>query len=184
MTVTKAVCSNPTPSISPPKSPSPPHSPSLAPQGPSQLLTALLARLPDCTNRSLIDSAAVEFAFLNSKAARKRLAKVRVTGGLFVPRLSNKYLLQFLSQVPKNRLDLLPHYSRLVATLSKYMPDVAMELIASVSYTVEGFSDISKQSSQLEEEFRYLQRKKNVVKELAESRQKVRIRSFCALVAG
>ena len=64
------------------------------------------------------------------------------------------------------------------------MPDVAMELIASVSYTVEGFSDISKQSSQLEEEFRYLQRKKNVVKELAESRQKVRIRFFRALVAG
>ena len=64
------------------------------------------------------------------------------------------------------------------------MPDVAMELIASVSYTVERFSDISKQSSQLEEEFRYLQRKKNVVKELAESRQKVRIRFFRALVAG
>ncbi|KAL5523773.1 hypothetical protein ACEPAG_7946 [Sanghuangporus baumii] len=128
--------SNPTPIISPPKSPSPPHSPSLAPQGPSQLLTALLARLPDCTNRSLIDSAAVEFAFLNSKAARKRLVK-------------------FLTQVPKNRLDLLPHYSRLVATLNKYMPDVTAELIVS-----------------LEEEFRYLQRKKNVVKELAESRQK------------
>ncbi|KAL5485215.1 NMD2 [Sanghuangporus weigelae] len=128
--------SNPTPIISPPKSPSPPHSPSLAPQGPSQLLTALLARLPDCTNRSLIDSAAVEFAFLNSKAARKRLVK-------------------FLTQVPKYRLDLLPHYSRLVATLNKYMPDVTAELIIS-----------------LEEEFRYLQRKKNVVKELAESRQK------------
>lgn len=60
-----------------PKETSPPGSPTLAPQGPSQLLTALLARLPDCTNRSLLDSAAVEFAFLNSKAARKRLVKVR-----------------------------------------------------------------------------------------------------------
>ena len=48
----------------------------MAPQGPSQLLTALLARLPDATNRALIDQAAVDFAFLNSKAARKRLVKV------------------------------------------------------------------------------------------------------------
>ena len=51
-------------------------SPQLAPQGPSQMLTALLTRLPDATNRTLIDQAAVDFAFLNSKAARKRLAKV------------------------------------------------------------------------------------------------------------
>ena len=41
------------------------------------MLTALLTRLPDATNRTLIDQAAVDFAFLNSKAARKRLAKVR-----------------------------------------------------------------------------------------------------------
>lgn len=51
-------------------------SPQLAPQGPSQILTALLARLPDATNRTLIDQAAVDFAILNSKAARKRLIKV------------------------------------------------------------------------------------------------------------
>ncbi|KAH8119395.1 transcription factor [Phellopilus nigrolimitatus] len=125
-----------TPIPSPPKTPTPPQTPTLAPQGPSQLLTALLARLPDCTNRSLIDSAAVEFAFLNSKAARKRLVK-------------------FLTQVPKNRVDLLPHYSRFVATLNKYMPDIGAELVAF-----------------LEDEFRYLQRKKNVVKELSGVRQK------------
>ena len=63
-----------TPVPSPPGSP--PHTPTLAPQGPSQILTALLARLPDATNRTLIDQAAVDFAFLNSKAARKRLVKV------------------------------------------------------------------------------------------------------------
>ncbi|KAH8997669.1 hypothetical protein EDB86DRAFT_3243064 [Lactarius hatsudake] len=51
------------------------NTPTIAPQGPSQLLTALLARLPDCTNRTLIDQAAVEFTFLNSKTARKRLVK-------------------------------------------------------------------------------------------------------------
>ncbi|KAH7108193.1 ARM repeat-containing protein [Auriculariales sp. MPI-PUGE-AT-0066] len=102
-------------------------------QGPSQMLTALLARLPDATNRAMIDQAAVDFAMLNSKAARKRLIK-------------------FLSGVPKNRTDLLPHYGRLVATLNSYMPDVGKELVAS-----------------LEEEFRYLQRKKNI-NELSETR--------------
>jgi len=65
----------PTP-MSPAKPSSPPLSPQLAPQGPSQLLTALLARLPDATNRAMIDQAAIDFAFLNSKAARKRLVKV------------------------------------------------------------------------------------------------------------
>ena len=29
-----------------------------------------------------------------------------------------------MSQTPKSRLDVLPHYSRLIATLSKYMPDI------------------------------------------------------------
>ncbi|KAF8633394.1 hypothetical protein AX17_004565 [Amanita inopinata Kibby_2008] len=126
----------PTPVPGTPKASTPPLSPRLAPQGPSQLLTALLVRLPDATNRALIDQAAVDFAFLNSKAARKRLIK-------------------FFSQVPKNRTDLLPHYSRLAATLNKYMPDIGTELVAI-----------------LDDEFRYLQRKKNIVKELAEVRMK------------
>ncbi|KAM6502194.1 ARM repeat-containing protein [Amanita muscaria] len=126
----------PTPTPGTPRAQTPPISPRLAPQGPSQLLTALLVRLPDATNKALIDQAAVDFSFLNSKAARKRLVK-------------------FLSQVPKNRTDLLPYYSRLVATLNKYMPDIGSEQVAI-----------------LDEEFRYLQRKKNVVKELAEVRMK------------
>ncbi|KAF8893957.1 transcription factor [Infundibulicybe gibba] len=125
-----------TPTPGTPKPTSPPLSPQLAPQGPSQLLTALLVRLPEATNRVLIDQAAIDFAFLNSKAARKRLVK-------------------FLGQVSKNRIDLLPHYSRLVATLNKYLPDIGTDLVAI-----------------LDEEFRYLQRKKNVVKELSEMRLK------------
>lgn len=67
----------PTPTPGTPKGGTPPLSPQLAPQGPSQLLTALLARLPDTTNRALIDQAAIDFAFLNSKAARKRLVRVQ-----------------------------------------------------------------------------------------------------------
>ncbi|KAH7925540.1 ARM repeat-containing protein [Leucogyrophana mollusca] len=125
-----------TPTPMSPKAASPPLSPQLAPQGPSQLLTALLARLPDATNRAMIDQAAIDFAFLNSKAARKRLIK-------------------FLATVPKGRSDLLPHYARFIATLNKYLPDIGTELVAL-----------------LDEEFHYLQRKKNVVKELAEVRIK------------
>lgn len=125
----------PTPTPGTPRT-SPPTTPQLAPQGPSQLLTALLARLPDATNRTLIDQAAVDFAFLNSKAARKRLVK-------------------FMSQVPKGRTDLLPHYSRFIAILNKYMPDIGSDVVAV-----------------LDEEFRYLQRKKKVVIEFAEVRLK------------
>ena len=46
---------------------------------PSQLaqLDGLIARLPTLGNRDLIDSAAVEFCYVNSKNARKRLVKVR-----------------------------------------------------------------------------------------------------------
>ena len=68
----------PNPPPGSPKLTTPPLSPQLAPQGPSQLLTSLLTRLPDATNRALIDQAAIDFAFLNSKAARKRLVKVKM----------------------------------------------------------------------------------------------------------
>lgn len=84
----------------------------------------------------MIDQAAVDFAFLNSKAARKRLIKV----GFHPVDLSLGGLIssdQFLTTVPKNRTDLLPHYSRLVATLSKYMPDIGSELVASVSHLIQ-----------------------------------------------
>ena len=79
--------------------------------GPAAQLNALLAKLPDLYNRAMIDSAAVDFAFLNSKLARKKLVKQ-------------------LGAVPRNRSDLIPHYARLVATLNKYMPDVGQGVMA------------------------------------------------------
>jgi regulator of nonsense transcripts 2 len=85
---------------------------------------ALLARLPELTNKDLIDEAAVDFCFLNSKASRNRLIKA-------------------VQEVPKGRSDLLPSWSRLVATLGKYMPDV-----------IKGLVD------HLDAEFRSLQRRK------------------------
>ncbi|KAK8844121.1 hypothetical protein IAR55_006915 [Kwoniella newhampshirensis] len=103
--------------------------------GPAARLTALFAALPEANNREVVDKLAVEFAFLNSKAARKRLIK-------------------FIGEVPKQRTDLLPHYARFVATLDKYMPDVGA-----------GVLEI------LDEELRYLQRKK-MVRELDSVRLK------------
>ncbi|KAF8438755.1 nonsense-mediated mRNA decay factor [Terfezia claveryi] len=93
---------------------------------------ALLIRLPELNNRDLIDQVAVDFCFLNSKASRNRLLKV-------------------LEEVPRGRQDLLPYYSRLVATLNKYMPDIGTNLV--------GY---------LDKEFRSLQRRKE--KELGEVR--------------
>ncbi|GAA98251.1 uncharacterized protein L969DRAFT_342336 [Mixia osmundae IAM 14324] len=104
------------------------------PAGPSAQLTALLARLPEMSSVETIDRAAVEFAGLNSKAARNRLVKA-------------------LFSFNRKRLDLIPFYSRLVATLNVYMPDVGANLL-----------------SLLDDEFRYLAKRKNI--ELTEMRLK------------
>lgn len=110
---------------------------------------------------------------------------------------------QFLGAVPKNRSDLLPLYARFTSTLNAYMPDIGKGLIEIVRIWVVYLSDLfftrirdvwtynmtdkltpSKYPlichslllilfPQLDEEFRYLQRKK-LVKELAEVRSKVR----------
>lgn len=85
---------------------------------------ALLARLPDLTNKDLIDQAAIDFCFLNSKASRNRLIKA-------------------VQDVPKGRSDLLPSWSRLIATLGRYMPDVTKGVV-----------------DYLDAEFRSLQRRK------------------------
>lgn len=80
-----------------------------------------------------------------------------------------------MSQIPKGRLDVLPHYSRLIATLNKYMPELGAELVAVVrTVYCRKFAENTKSVwHQLDDEFRYLQRKKNVVKELADTRRKV-----------
>ncbi|KAI0482879.1 armadillo-type protein [Xylariaceae sp. FL0804] len=84
----------------------------------------LLARLTELTNKDAVDEVAIDFCFLNSKASRNRLIKG-------------------LTEVPKGRTDLLPLWSRLVATLGRYMPDVPKGLV-----------------DYLDAEFRSLQRRK------------------------
>ncbi|KAF3937458.1 hypothetical protein ABW19_dt0209589 [Dactylella cylindrospora] len=86
---------------------------------------ALLIRLPELTNRDLIDTFAFDFCFLNSKASRNRLIKV-------------------LEDIPKGRSDLLPYYTRLIASLAKAgLTDIPNAMVA-----------------YLDKEFRNLQKRK------------------------
>ena len=79
-----------------------------------------------------------------------------------------------MSTVPKNRIDVLPHYSRLIATLNKYMPDIGSEIVSVVGCCINlGDCLCAYAHMKLDDEFRYLQRKKNVVKEMADMRRKV-----------
>lgn len=71
---------------------------------------AIILRLPDLTNKEATDQTAIDFCFLNSKASRNRLVKA-------------------LTDVPKNRGDLLPSWARLIATLGQYMPDIPKGVI-------------------------------------------------------
>ncbi|KAF9970593.1 hypothetical protein BGZ73_006690 [Actinomortierella ambigua] len=82
-------------------------------------LDALLAKLPNMCNRDMIDQAAVEFCYLNTKAARARLIRIMV-------------------QVPRDRHDLLPYYSRLIATLKPYFPDIAEEVVNALGREFKG----------------------------------------------
>ncbi|KAL6011591.1 Regulator of nonsense transcripts upf2 [Asimina triloba] len=88
-------------------------------------LDGLLQRLPGCVSRDLIDQLTVEFCYLNSKANRKKLVRT-------------------LFNVPRTSLELLPYYSRMVATLSTCMRDVSSMLL-----------------QMLEEEFNFLINKKD-----------------------
>ncbi|OVA18186.1 MIF4G-like [Macleaya cordata] len=88
-------------------------------------LDALLQRLPGCVSRDLIDQLTVEFCYLNSKSNRKRLVRA-------------------LFNVPRTSLELLPYYSRMVATLATCMKDVSSMLL-----------------QMLEEEFNFLINKKD-----------------------
>lgn len=74
------------------------------------LLDAFLSHLPNCVNREMIDSAAVDFLMnLNTKHNKRKLIKA-------------------LFGVSRIRLDLLPFYSRLAAILQPVMPEVGNEL--------------------------------------------------------
>jgi len=82
---------------------------------------------------------------------------------------------QVIGSVGRNRQDILPYYARLIGTLNPYMPDVGKDLIAVVGSLLFSLRPLCRRADfsmiQLDEEFRYLQRKRNV--DLAETRSKV-----------
>ncbi|XP_078385093.1 regulator of nonsense transcripts 2-like isoform X2 [Oculina patagonica] len=91
-------------------------------------LEAIQQRLPTCVNKEFIDEVATEFMqTCNTKGNRKKLCRA-------------------LFNVPRIRLDLLPMYSRLVATLDPCAPDIAPDLM-----------------QQLKGEFRFRVRKKDQI---------------------
>ncbi|KAJ1551612.1 hypothetical protein HK096_006863, partial [Nowakowskiella sp. JEL0078] len=73
-------------------------------------LDALLTRLPNAMNRDAIDQIAKDFSYLNSKNSRKKLVTT-------------------LLAVPRSRLDLIPHYSRLIATINQIQPDLGTTVV-------------------------------------------------------
>lgn len=98
------------------KEPSGPNTPATDESGsanPSTDITLdnLIARLPNCVNRDLIDQTSIEFCYVNNKTNRKKLVKA-------------------LFNVPRTALSLIPHYSRMVANLSQCMKDVGTMLVA------------------------------------------------------
>ncbi|KAI9328498.1 armadillo-type protein [Obelidium mucronatum] len=71
---------------------------------------AWFEHLPNALSTESIDKLAVEFCYINTKGTRKRLIKT-------------------LFAVPRQRLDILPYYSRLIATLNPFIPEIANGLI-------------------------------------------------------
>lgn len=77
---------------------------------PGDKLQMLFARLPTCINKKFVDQAAIDFCHLNNKGNRKQLSEA-------------------LYHVQYSRLDLVPYYARLVATLHPGMKDLAETLV-------------------------------------------------------
>uniref|UniRef100_H2Z6M3 MIF4G domain-containing protein n=1 Tax=Ciona savignyi TaxID=51511 RepID=H2Z6M3_CIOSA len=74
------------------------------------ILENFISSLKNCVNRDLVDKAAQDFCMnMNTRVNRKRLARA-------------------LFNVHRSRLDLLPFYARLAATLNSCIPDVAEHL--------------------------------------------------------
>lgn len=75
------------------------------------------SKLSNCVNRDMIDNAAIDFiCFFNTKFGRKKLVKT-------------------LFNVQRTRLDLLPFFARLAATLNPFVPSIGAELFSLLRQT-------------------------------------------------
>jgi regulator of nonsense transcripts 2 len=84
--------------------------------------------LPECNRREQVDELAEKFCVNHgsSKNSRKRLTKA-------------------LFQVPRTRLDLLPHYSRIAAILDRIYPEVSTPLAVELEQQFHGQAKFKKQ---------------------------------------
>lgn len=78
-------------------------------------LDAIITKLQNLSSSDAVDQLAIDFAYLNKRKTRKRLSEE-------------------LLAVSRQRLDLLPYYSRLIATLAPYMPDISTFLVEEVCF--------------------------------------------------
>ncbi|KAJ3392526.1 hypothetical protein HDU84_004011 [Entophlyctis sp. JEL0112] len=74
---------------------------------------AFFTALPNALSVEAIDKLATEFCYVNTKTSRKKLVA-------------------HLLSVPRQRLDILPYYSRLIAVLSPFMPEIASNVISTL----------------------------------------------------
>jgi regulator of nonsense transcripts 2 len=81
--------------------------------GTQGVFSSIVTRLGNALNRDLVDQLSVEFAFINGKGTRRKISQV-------------------LLGVSRQRLDLLPMYSRFIAILNIYMPDVGITVVEEV----------------------------------------------------
>jgi regulator of nonsense transcripts 2 len=78
-----------------------------------RLNVLLTEKLPECNNRQKTDDFSSSFCYVSSRKARKSLVAQ-------------------LSRIPKGRSELIPHYARIVASLSRLYGDVAPPVLESL----------------------------------------------------
>jgi len=88
-----------------------------APQ-PVDKFTEWKTKWPASWTRESVDKAAVEFCTFNNKANRKKLAKS-------------------MFSVHRSKLDWLPYFGRLTATLNQYWKDIGPNLVSLVSHIIQ-----------------------------------------------
>jgi len=95
-----------------------------------RLQVLLEQELPECNRREQVDELAEKFCVNHgsSKTSRKRLTKA-------------------LFQVPRTRLDLLPHYSRIAAVMDRIYPDVVTPLATDLEQQFHGQAKFKKQQN-------------------------------------
>jgi regulator of nonsense transcripts 2 len=81
----------------------------------STQLDQIQSRLLGSLNKEIIDQIAVDFAWINSKGARKRLSR-------------------FLLLHSKSRADLIPFFGRLIACFNPYIPEIGQTVIKLVRF--------------------------------------------------